>query len=309
MDSSHCVAFTRILNAHLGPDAAATDGTPRLEGGTDPPSGSSLGIVVTHAWGPLPRGSDRGVVLERRAELQRKWGVRLERSLAGVLRHVDVAMILSVNGDTHLAQAKPFLAEGVPLFVDKPLANSAVSARALAKLASASRGPLLSCSALRYAEEVERTREEFQRIGSPRCGVVSGPGTEKKGIPGSFFYGVHAAEILHALFGEGIESVRALRSDHEDIVHVQYKDGRRPILRLVRRGASGFWFTVGCAEGERVVPVTAGTFYERLLAQVAAMFRSGRSPMPLESTLEIVALLEAINHSVSKGGAKVRVTP
>ena len=63
-------------------------------------------------------------------------------------------------------------------------------------------------------------------------------------MPGPFFYGIHTAEMLQALFGTGIESVRCEHSDREDVATVYYKDGRTPVLRFVRGCDESFWFSV-----------------------------------------------------------------
>lgn len=291
LDTSHCVAFTRILN-----DRSSSEPPP------------VPGATVTHAWAAPARGKQAQTVGEYRKELVDKWGVTVVRRFTDLIGTVDAVLLLSVDGSVHLEQAKPFLAEGVPLFIDKPLANSVSGARKIVALAERSNAPVMSCSSLRYAEEVEDAVAGFAESGRPFGGVVSGPGTYRVGLPGLFFYGIHAAEMLITLFGTGVVSVRAQHSDAEDVVTVVYADGRSPVLRCVRGGPENFWFALSCPTGNRLVRVEKGTFYQRMLSRIVEMVRTGHSPLRFGETLEVIRLLEAANRSVERRGALVRLS-
>jgi predicted dehydrogenase len=290
LDTSHSVAFTRILN----------DPEP-------PPETRVEGARVTHAWGAREKGDLGTVVEERREELAGQWSVEIVRKPADMLGKVDAAMLLSVNGADHLKLARPFLAEGLPLFIDKPFTNTVGQARGLIKMIHASGSVVMSCSALRYAEEVSAVANEASEIGTPFGGCLSGPGHHREGMPGPLYYGIHTAEMLQALFGTGVESVRCEHSEREDVATVYYSDGRTPVLRFVRGCDEGFWFSVSAVGGVRSAKVDAGTFYARMLERVIEMFRTRRSPVSLPETFEVIALLEAIDRSGSKRGARIKL--
>lgn len=290
LDTSHCLAFTRILNDPDQPDDQRVDGA-----------------RVTHAWGAEAKPGEEATIAERRAELTERWGVRMVGRPASLVGKVDSVLLLSVDGSTHVSQARPFLAREIPLFIDKPFTNSVAQARALVKLVRASSAPVMSCSALRWAEEVTATRSEFATIGEPIGGCFCGPGSHKPGIPGSFFYGIHAAEMMQAVMGPGVDCVRSRHTESEDVVTVAYRDGRSAVLRFVRGCPEGFWLSVSCPGGRRLVPVDKGTFYIRMLREIVGMFRTGTPAVPLDDTFEIVALLEACDKSGARKGAEVKL--
>ncbi len=64
-----------------------------------------------------------------------KLGVEIVDSIDELLKKVDVVMILSIDGRTHLEQVRPVFAAGKPVFVDKPIAGSLVDAIKIFQLA------------------------------------------------------------------------------------------------------------------------------------------------------------------------------
>ena len=123
--------------------------------------------------------------------------------------------------------------------------------------------------------------------------------------PGLFHYGVHGVEMLYALLGTGCRTVRCVFQEGAEVVTGVWDDGRIGTLRGTRAGAHAYGFT---AFGERrVVPsqVDARYIYRELLKQIVQMFTTGRSPLPAEELIEVVAFQEAALRSRESAGAEV----
>src|SRR5437762_900321 len=71
-----------------------------------------------------------------------------------LIGRVDGVLIESQQGDAHLPRARPFLEAGLPLFIDKPFANSLHDAREIVRLAGRHGSPLFSSSSLRFTPEL-----------------------------------------------------------------------------------------------------------------------------------------------------------
>ena len=69
-------------------------------------------------------------------------GVEIVDSIDELLEKVDVVMILSIDGRTHLEQAKPVFAAGKPVFIDKPIAASLAEAIEIFRLARSTTFPV-----------------------------------------------------------------------------------------------------------------------------------------------------------------------
>jgi hypothetical protein len=77
-------------------------------------------------------------------------------------------------------------------------------------------------------------------------------------------------------------------------------------VRGIRTGKSTYGATVFCADTVR--PFTHSSevpFYALLLRQVLALFRTGKPPVSLSETLEMVAFMEAALESSQDGGRAV----
>jgi virulence factor len=279
-DSSHSVEFTKRLN-HQG---VAED---QWVEGARVVAGCALPSAIT----------EQAKVDEYARVFHEELGVPLVTRPEELIGKVDGVLIESVDGSVHLERARPFLEAGIPTYVDKPFTCSLESARALVDLAAKQGLPLFSSSSLRYAPDVVALRAHEAENGKVvGCDAYSPASTHPRN-PGLFHYGIHGVETLYALMGPGCESVWCVSEEGADVVTGRWKDGRIGTLRGTRAGSHSYGFTAFCEK--RVVPVTIGTqyIYRELLKQIVALFETGRSPLPVSETLEIVAFIEAALHS------------
>jgi predicted dehydrogenase len=189
------------------------------------------------------------------------------------------------------------------VFIDKPLSLSMKDAASIADLSRHLSLPVMSASALRYAEALTK------QIGShPGDDAVLGvdcyaPMFMEPTQTGYFWYGIHAVEMLYAILGSGCESVKATVSgDQETIVGV-WRNGAVGTIRGSRSG--GYPFAAAIHRERRssfvYVPSEEKPFYASLLERVMRMFETGIPAVPMEVTLEIIRFIEAANESRKNG--------
>lgn len=281
-DTSHCVEFTKRLNGDAPEDQ-------RVEGAK----------VVIACPGESRISPER---IPGFTETIKKLGVPLVEKPAEMIGKVDGMLIEAVDGSVHLERAKPFLEAGIPCFADKPFACSLTDAKKMVELAAAKKLPIFSSSSLRYAPEV------VEYLADPKHGAVVGaatwgPASVHDRNPGLFHYGIHAVEMLYALMGPGCDRVTCTHEKNADVVTGHWKDGRVATIRGIRSGSSGFGFTAFAEKAITSVPVGTKFIYRELLKQVVAMFKTGKSPLDVSVTLEIVAFIEAANKSGANHGS------
>jgi virulence factor len=287
-DTSHVVEFTRRLH-HVG--------------------------IAEEQWMDGARvvlgcpGASAILAAERVAEYARvvreELGVPLVERPEEMIGQIDAVLIESVDGSVHAERARPFLAAGIPTFIDKPFTCSLAEARQLARLAKEKNVPLFSSSSLRYAPEVTSLAARQGETGAILGVDIYTPGSTHPRNPGLFHYGVHGVEPLYALMGPGCEAVTAVSVEGADVVTGRWRDGRLGTVRAIRAGRSGFGLTAFCERSIETTTIGTGTIYRELLGRIVAMFQSGRPPVPIEESLEIVAFMEAGLQSAQSGGAPV----
>lgn len=286
LDTSHCIAFTKLLN-----DPAAKD---HIAGAR---------IVAGYPGGSpdLPSSANR---LEKyTAELRDTWKLEIVNDIPALASKVDAIILTSVDGRVHLDQFKQLLAAKKPVFIDKPLAASYRDAREIARLAKEAGVPWWSASSLRFAASLS----ELKNVPGGLVGASSyGPAELQPTNPGFFWYGIHATEILYTLMGPGCEQVTETGTEGADVVVGRWKDGRVGVVRGIRKGPYAYGAT---AFGGKSVQYSDAfkDGYRPMLVEVVKFFQTRVPPVPNAETLEIMRFIEAAERSRQQGGAPVKL--
>lgn len=280
LDTSHAVAFTKILNK-------------------ENPGAETAGVRVVAAY---PKGSpDIESSVSRvpgYTEEVRKQGVEIVDSIEKLLTKVDAVLLETNDGRPHLEQVRPVLKAGKPVFIDKPISASLQDAITIFAEAKAAKVPVFSASSLRYGKTTLAARAgSLGRIKS--CETFS-PASLEKTHPDLFWYGIHGVESLFTVLGTGCQSVkRGKTSDGKIEVVGQWSDGRTGTFRE----GSGYGGKAVGDKGEGEVGKYDG--YEPLVHDIVRFFRTGEPLMTAEETLEIYAFMEAADESKRRDGAVV----
>jgi len=285
-DTSHVVAFTQRLN-HIGvSEEQWVDGAK----------------IVIGCPGESIMSPER---IPEYTKTMKEFGVELVDKPEDIIGKVDGVLVESVDGSVHYERAKPFIEAGLPTYIDKPFACSVKDAKALVELADKNGVPLFSSSSPRYALEIVALKEKEGEIGKVIGADTYSPASLSPRNPGLFNYGIHAVEPLYALMGPGCESVRSVSTEGVDVVTGLWKDGRVGVVRGIRAGSGGFGFTAFCEKSIQSATIDSGYIYRELLKRIVEMFQTGKPPIDISETVEIVAFIEAANKSGEQGAKRV----
>jgi GFO/IDH/MocA oxidoreductase family protein len=291
LDTSHSGAFTQLLN-----DPSRADHVPGAR------------IVAGFKGGSPDVEASRTRIDKFTAELRDKWQIEIVDSIDALLGKVDAVMVLSVDGRVHLAQARQVIAARKPVFVDKPFTASVKDAIELARLARENNVPIFSSSSLRFNEDVVAIKRD-PRVSEVKGAIAWGPATLEPHHPDLSWYGIHTVEMLYTFMGPGCERVSRLYTAGADVASCQWKDGRIGVVRGIRDGAAPYGHVVFGPKAvvsepaESAATPTKRSSYYGLIVAVVDFFRTGKSPVPIDETIEIMAFMEAADLSKSRGGA------
>lgn len=216
-----------------------------------------------------------------------------------MLGTIDAVLIVddTGGGESHAALARPFLEAGLPTFIDKPMSTSYHDAVALFDLAARSGAPLLSCSSLRFAAELEVARPELDRIGPLSSVISTGPGDW-------YYYGVHAVELLGAVIGTGATVLHRHVFDQRDVAVIEYAKGPTAVVQTLRDASYVFELVAYGQNGHVSINVTDSMgFYSNTMREVVKMAETGISPLTADQTLDVLGILRAGVASAESGGA------
>jgi len=285
LDTSHCLAFTDLLN----------------KGGSDPQLAGCKVVLV------YPKGSpDIESSVKRVPEYTEKikaMGVEVVEDLDAMIAQVDAVLLETNDGRPHLEQVLPVLKARKPVFIDKPIAGSLVDTITIFELAKHYQTPVFSSSSLRFSTGAQAIRGGS--IGDVTGCDTYSPCSLEPTHPYLFWYGIHGCETLFTIMGPGVETVVRTQTPGTDVVTGTWKDGRIGTFRGIRAGSGGYGGTAFGTKGT----ASAGQYdgYKPLVVEIVKFFRSGKPPVSAEETTDLYAFMEAADESKRQGFVPVKV--
>jgi len=281
LDTSHAVAFTKILN---DPD--------------NPHHVKGAKVVAAFKGGSPDIPSSRDRVDRYTKTLVEDFGVKLYPTIEAMCGKVDAVLLESVDGRPHLKQAKPVIEAGLPLFIDKPVAGSLKDAIAIFDLVQKRKVPMFTSSSLRFAKGTLAVRGGS--IGKVTYCETHSPCSLEPHHPDLFWYGIHGVESLFTTLGPGCISVRRGKTEDGKIKVTGKWTGDRT---GVYREGKGFGGKAVGSKGESEVGKFDG--YPPLIREIVTFLKTGDAPVTPEESIAIYAFMEAADESKRRGGEEV----
>lgn len=158
--------------------------------------------------------------------LNAQFGVPIMKDFADLVGQVDGIMVTARHGDNHYKYAKPYLASGIPMFIDKPI--SCEEADAIRFMADAKACGVRLCGGSSYAC-LPNTTELSDVVAGRQLGAILGghvvaPIYPNSPYAGFLFYAEHLIDIATRVFGYDIEAVNACRVGEHFACILKYKD-------------------------------------------------------------------------------------
>jgi predicted dehydrogenase len=203
-----------------------------------------------------------------------------------MLGSVDAILLARDDAENHLEFAAPFLRAGLPVYLDKPAALSVADLDALFA-AACSPEQIFSCSALRFAAELQLAPHESSRIGQVRQVVGTVPKSWAR-------YAMHVIDPVVSLLAPG----KVLRSE-------EVSAGARVDLKVWwESGCIGVFHATGELQGQIAIgyigehAAVTKVFEDSFAAFRGALYcflegiRSGQSASPYSHLRAVVELVE-----------------
>ena len=274
-DSTHTENFAGIINRGLaGP-----------------------GLRVTRLWGADPDQA-RAKALETGID-------EVVDAPEQAMQDVDAVLVLNRWGPDHFAPAMQAVDLGLPLFVDKPLCDDPQEAVTLVRAAAAAGVPLLSASAVRYDRALRQLLERLPDLGRTRSIMFTLPQNWQ-------LYGVHAVDVMHAVFGVGAEDVTSIRGELGDVVTIRWPDGQVGIANQAREAWMGMLCIAlgetGWTHADMHLADTIDGFprmYLAVIRQFLAMLDTGEQPISDAEMVDVIRVVAAAERSATSDSRRV----
>lgn len=244
------------------------------------PEEAIQGANVTHVW-TQSESETRNIAAAARIPY-------VAKAPTDMLGKIDGLLLARDDAESHLMFAAPYLAAGVPVYIDKPLALTLSAAEQLFALERYP-GQIFSCSALRFAAEFQLAEAERTQLGTIRYVDASVPKNWDK-------YAIHAIDPALQIIGVTDRPARHRRVVTRDMVQVSAEYEAGPVLRVTSFG------NVAAPISVRVIGDTGSadlvfkdTFhaFKGALEKFVAGIRTREMQISRASMLAAVAMVEA----------------
>lgn len=293
--NAHPYSWSAIINGSFDGNEITKTGYPAvaayLQANKD-----TLGIPaarVTHVWAQHTAIS---------ASIAHTAGItHVVNNLEDMIGQVDAVILARDDPDRHMAMARPFIAAGIPIFIDKPLTISREELTWFAAQAAAGR-LVMSCSSMRYAGECRAVKAALKNLGPIELVTAVGKKDWVK-------YGVHMLEAVFALLDDPLPlTVRHIGKSGKDIVQVEFENGIQAVIQLFMDISGTFQVSVFGREGWRLVDITNSyaMFRDNIIEFVRSV-QEGKARLPFEKTANIINTLIGARESLEQGGKIIQL--
>ena len=259
------------------------------------------GMVPTRALRfDTPFQSQEG--LDKRQAYLESLGMMVTTDFDTAIADCD-AILLEINDPAfHLEYFRKSAGLGKPIFLDKPFADTLDNAREIEKIAAENKTVYFTASCLRFCPGIQ---EAHKTVAAPKEGLIWGPLGKAPAGSSIVWYGVHATEMLEFVMGTGAISAQTCQNAAGCMVVVNYADGRRGVISL-GNGCYQYGGVLRDLENQPLLfeEQLSGAFYRPLLVQVEEFFRTGKAPVEIADSFEVMAILEAADKSAISGRAE-----
>lgn len=249
------------------------------------------GVQVTHIW---TDNYAEAVLVARAANIPHVCDRPEE-----VIGQVDAVIIATDIGNEHVERCRPFVEAGLPVFVDKPLADNEVDLQQFCRWVEEGKS-IMSSSSARYSKEFMPYRESTHNLGRLRLVTVTTLKSWER-------YGIHALESMYPIVGPGFISVRNTGTAERNIVHLRHQNGVDVVIAVTSDLYGSYGILQLCGTADYAVVKSQDTFYafKAQLQSFIQYVRTGKRPYPFAETVELCRMVIAGIQSREQGGLEV----
>ena len=159
-------------------------------------------------------------------KLQEMFGVPVMASSDALVGQLDGLIITARHGARHYPLAKPYLDDGIPMFIDKPTTITEEDARTFAEALSERNIQVCGGSVLKFAKGIRELKEMVKsgEKGEVLGGFFRAPISLENEYGGFYFYSQHLVQMFGEVFGYRPKSVRACRVGEQVSCTIRYEN-------------------------------------------------------------------------------------
>ena len=238
---------------------------------------------------------------EAAQKLADEFGLAVAENYDEFVGKVDAIIITARHGDNHYKYAKPYIKNGIPMFIDKPITCTEEEAKEFMEELIENNVPVCGGSMCIFADTVQNYKKIVaeEQYGKVLGGFFRAPLVADSPYGGFYFYSQHLVQIMTEIFGNYPDSVIATENGTNIDCMVKYTD---KIVHLsFTDNIWNYYASVSCEEKcEGEMFGGASTF----VAEFESFYKlisEGIQPQEYKDFFAPVYILNAIERSLKSG--------
>lgn len=214
---------------------------------------------------------------------------------------VDGVILGRDDPNNHWVMAKPFIDANVPIFIDKPLTISNEELNEYQNFIDNGKF-IMSCSSMRYSNELLAAKSILKRIGQIHLLTVVGKKDWTK-------YGVHMVEATLSLLNDPMPiSVQYIGKEDYDIVLLEINDNCFATIHLINDISPVFQLSVfGEKEWITVDIKNSYSMFKENILEFIKSISLGKPTLDFDKTSQVIKTVIAAIRSKELGGKKINI--
>jgi len=182
-------------------------------------------------------------------KLHDEFGVYVAENYDEFVGKVDGVIITARHGDHHYKYAKPYLASGIPMFIDKPITCSQADAVDFMADLKAHNIPVSGGSVCVTAQHVQDLKKAVQEetYGKVYGGFLRAPVDMENPYGNFFFYCQHLVQVMMEIFGNYPKSVQVFQNGITYTCIVRYE--AYDVTIAFENGNYHYYAGISCEKG------------------------------------------------------------
>jgi len=238
---------------------------------------------------------------EAAEKLSAEFGVKVMDSPDEFVGKLDGLIITARHGGYHYEFAKPYLNDGIPMFIDKPITVTESDAYAFASELKEKKIPVSGGSSLIYSEKICELRDKVKsgEAGKVFGGFMRAPINLSNPHGDFYFYAQHLVSMMTEVFGLFPESVYANKNGCTVNCTVSYAD--YDVALSYVDGNYNYYACLSADKGCDGGVVTMDGIFEKEFACFNSILRGESESEELNGFFAPVYIMNAIERSISSG--------
>lgn len=238
---------------------------------------------------------------ESAQKLAETFGVKIMKSYDEAVGKVDGVIVTARHGDNHYKYAKPYIASGVPMFIDKPITIDEGEAVKLMRECKAAGVRVTGGSSVIHENLVQALKKEREEKvdGKTLGGLVRCPVSLKNDYGDFFFYSEHLVGVTSEIFGYYPKSVKAFQNGGNITVIFRYEE--YDVVGLYTDGYYSYYAERSSENGVHGENYTLENCFKREFDEFYSLLCGEEQRRSYEDFIAPVYVMNAIKRSLDSG--------